>query len=467
MMTAMSKQLYDFNVACHHCGQPLGSNPNCGKGTKMKRPPCLWAHTDDAIVRKALAHAKAQKEKEENDNAQIEQAREAYAKGQITFGPSPHDSDAENETAAPNIVQSAAPPAPNIVQSAAPPAPNIVQSAAPPALVGQRAFEWTSDDDFEDPHQSKRPRDDDEKAKEKKTQWNSITRTMLYRCIQKYDPFSAKDKGATWSQIAQAMHASTEKLQKSADGDFRVYSSGKTLNVFYQRARDKMKREQEGHSGHAGNEESSDRTVQEERSQLAACVALEKSAKDAGMHKREATKHYDNLRAGVCNDAIIEFAKKDAPIRMKAVKVLSSNLRAAKIRKSSFEATHKGQTYTYTDADLQSFDLWKKLHEADATLPEDPTTDADLVREKRSGPLAAAISSMTKTLETATPLQGIMSPADFANAFYAAKRAHEMQTVLSLQQKLAIIDADVANKVITAEQGKKYKEKVMDKHYAF
>lgn len=192
-----------------------------------------------------------------------------------------------------------------------------------------------------------------------------------------------------------------------------------------------------------------------------------KSARDAGEQKRDATKHYDSLRSGVVNDAIIDFAKKDTAIKIKSIKVLSSLLRAAKIRKSAFESTHKGQVYTYTNTDLEAFDLWKKLQAADTSLPDDPSSDADLIREKKSGPMAAAIQAIANNLQSGASSVTPSSPVDFANAFYAAKRAHEAQSVLSLKQKLDMIDADVAAKIISKEAGDKYKQQVTDRHYTF
>ena len=76
---------------------------------------------------------------------------------------------------------------------------------------------------------------------------------MLFRCIQKYDPFNQSDKGTVWDLIAQKMFESTESLIDHQDGDMRVYSNGKSLSVYYARSRDKHKKEDaEGHSGHAG-----------------------------------------------------------------------------------------------------------------------------------------------------------------------------------------------------------------------
>jgi hypothetical protein len=148
----------------------------------------------------------------------------------------------------------------------------------------------------EPPAQKKK---DDKKEKEKKTKWNCMTRTMFFRCIQKYDPFSSPDKGKVWDRIAQDMHQATHTLVNTADGDFCVYASGKTLNVFYGRCRDKHKASEDGdtHSGGAGKEDV-DKTVKEERNQLAAFIELQRSAKEAVEQKREDKKAFDTLRNG-------------------------------------------------------------------------------------------------------------------------------------------------------------------------
>ena len=320
----------------------------------------------------------------------------------------------------------------------------------------------------EQPPQKKQ---DDKKEKEKKTKWNCMTRTMFFRCIQKFDPFSSPDKGKVWDKIAQEMQGSTRTLGNTPDGDFCVYASGKTLNVFYGRCRDKHKSSEDGdtHSGGAGKEEV-EKTIKEERNQLSACIDLERSAKEAVEQKREAKNAFDTLRNGEVNEMVINLAVSNEVVRMKAVKVLASKLRAAKMRKLAWEASNKGGKYTYSDADLRDFEQWRKVREHDGTLPEDPTdgatSDTTTASAARGGALASSIAQMMERMPTAAQLQP-PSPQEFATAFWSARREHQQQTRLSLKDKLAQVDDDVADGTITADEATTFKAQIKKDHYTF
>jgi hypothetical protein len=314
----------------------------------------------------------------------------------------------------------------------------------------------------------KRPTDD---KKEKKTKWNCTTRTMFFRCIQKFDPFSSPDKGKVWDRIAKEMHDATSTLSDTPDGDFRTYAGGKTLNVFYARCRDKHKETEDGecHSGCAGQQEV-DKSVKEERAQLAACIELERSAKEAVEQKREDKKAFDAIRNGEVNDMVINIAVSNEVVRMKAVKVLASKLRAAKMRKLSWEASNKNGKYTYSAADLRDFEQWNMLKKQDSSLPEDPTdgatSDATTTTAPRGGALASSIAQLMERMPTAAQLQPA-SPQDIASAFWKARSEQAEKTRLSLKDKLALVDKDVADGTITAVEGSKYKEQIKEDHYRF
>ena len=304
-----------------------------------------------------------------------------------------------------------------------------------------------------------------------KTKWNSVTRTMFYKCIQNKDPFHSKSKEATWDEIASAMHNSTKHLTKEDDGDFRVYSSGKTLNVFYTRckAREKAAAANMGASGQAGEvREDVTKEKREERAQLQQCMELEKSAEGCKQAKRAANQSFEGLAKGEVNDAIISCCKDNEPVRIKAIKVLASRLREAKMRKMSFEASNKGATYTYTSLDMENFRMWGDLKKMDSTLPEDPTSDAGgdagTATAARGGSLAAAITVLADRVATTTPS---MAPEAFAEAFFRAKRAHESASRPTLAQKYAAVDADVAAGTINQQQGIFYKSKITEEHYRF
>jgi hypothetical protein len=476
--TRMTQSDQIWDVPCWLCGFKLGSNKaNCGKGTRCKIPPCVWAHTDDAIVRKCFSRESERQRQKEEEERQLAETAAKYANGQLSF--SEDEAEGEDEGNAPEVED----------LSQRPPEATI------DALLKEQEL---LDKDFQDLRQkqdahkaatmpppeskkrvssgggsanAKKQREEKESGEEddagKKTKWNSMTRTMFFRCIQKRDPFSAADKGATWQLVADDMAASTESLMHTADGDFRVYSNGKTLSVLYSRLRDKFKKEEdaEPHSGHARGKEENPAN-KEERQQLAGCIEIEKEAKVAGEQKREVNKCYDDLRKGEVNEAIIAYAVKHGNLRTKAAKVLADRLRKLKIRKIAYEQTNKNGKYTYTAQDMEDVALWDKLKKADSTLPDDPVTaESDCAVERKGGAMANALTLLSEKLSTTSNFQPMM-PSDFASAFYAAKRAHEEQGKRSLKEKLSIVDADVVEGVITAEEAKEYKKKITDAHYA-
>ncbi len=309
----------------------------------------------------------------------------------------------------------------------------------------------------------------DEK-KEKKTKWNCMTRTMFFRCIQKFDPFSSPDKGKVWEKIAKEMQEATKTFSDTPDGDFRTYAGGKTLNVFYGRCRDRHMAHEDGelHSGGAGKDE--ELSVKEERNQLSACIDLERNAKVAGEQKREDKKAFELLRNNEVNEMVINLAVSNETVRLKAVKVLASKLRAAKMRKLSWESANKGGKYTYTDADIRDFEQWRLLRQNDDSLPEDPadatTSDTATSSATRGGSLAAAITAMAEKMPSAAQLQP-MSPKEFASAFWSARREHSEKTRLSLKDKLALVDRDLADDSITEEEAEAFKKRIKEDHYKF
>jgi hypothetical protein len=280
---------------------------------------------------------------------------------------------------------------------------------------------------------------------------------MFFRCIQKYDPFNAKAKAEMWDTIANAMIEATKHLKHEADGDFSVYGNGRSMQMFYNRRRDLLKKETagDGHSGVAGKEMNPAR--QEENNQLSACMELERCAKAQQEKKREATAIYDKVAKGEVNDFVIESAVGDDKVRSKLVKVLSSRLREAKIRKLAFEQANKGATYTYTPTDLANFESWGKLKD---TCPDIQDIDSSDQSSGRASSLAAAIQEMAAKLPSTLSIMPV-SPQDYAQAFFAAKRA----SVPTLKEKLAAVDADFEEGLLTEEEVIFYKTKIKQAHY--
>jgi hypothetical protein len=63
----------------------LGSNKRCGVEKKMKRPPCLWAHSDSAIVSKCFRIAAEKRAEQKAKEKEEEELRQRYEDG--TFNP--------------------------------------------------------------------------------------------------------------------------------------------------------------------------------------------------------------------------------------------------------------------------------------------------------------------------------------------------------------------------------------------
>jgi hypothetical protein len=294
---------------------------------------------------------------------------------------------------------------------------------------------------------------------ENKTQWTHVTRTMLWRCIQKHDPFNAKAKGDQWDLIAESMIKATQNMKNEPDGDLSVYGNGRSVQMFYKRCSENLKRASAGekHSGVAGK--SDNPAKQEENNQLSACIELERSAKEIQDTKREVNHVYDKLSKGEVNDFIVDTAIKNEKTRPKLAKVLASRLREAKMRKMAFESTNKGGTYTYSATDLENFAHWAKLKSADPDLRDD--SEIETSSAPRGGGLAAAINSMCERLPSVQALTP-MSPVAFAEAFFNAKRA----SIPSLKEKLAAVDADAAEGLLNAEEVTFYKKRIKEAHYA-
>ena len=58
----------------------------------MKFPPCVWAHSDESIVRRAFAVARAAAEEEERKQTELDETRKRYSSGRIDFS-EPHEDD--------------------------------------------------------------------------------------------------------------------------------------------------------------------------------------------------------------------------------------------------------------------------------------------------------------------------------------------------------------------------------------
>jgi hypothetical protein len=298
-------------------------------------------------------------------------------------------------------------------------------------------------------------------ASENKTKWNHVTRTMLFRCIQKHDPFNSKAKAETWETIASDMKQATENLKNEADGDLSVHGNGRSVQMFYNRCRDNFKKASAGekHSGGAGKSDKNP-AKQEELNQLSACIDLEKCAKHAQETKREAAQALDGLVKGEVNDFVVDVAIKNEAMRPKLVKVLASRLREAKMRKMAFEHANKNAKYTYTATDMQNFAHWDRLKAVVPEVGDVPDSEPETSSAPRGGAIASAIKALSDRLPSVSALTP-MSPVAFAEAFFQAKRA----SIPTLKQKLNQVDKDAEDGLLDEAEVNFYKKRIKDAHF--
>lgn len=464
-----------WEVECFVCGMKLGSNKErCGinaHGKRIAKPPCVWAHCEPGIVQKCVTKAAAKKEQQANDDKRDVELRLEMENGRVfNFEEPPHAVD-EEQRLQEELQQQEWERLERENEEFLQQQQQVPQGEATDDESNDNRGKDDADKDDNDA--AGKDAKDAKKPIEKKTKWNTTTRTMFFKCIQKEDPFNSANKNACWQKIADAMHQATAVYVNSKDGDFRTYSNGKTLSVFYARCRDQRKKMDDGesHSGVAGGREL-DPAVQEERNQLYACMLAERSAREAVETKREIHKADTSFKNGEVNDIVIKCAMDNEVVRPKAIKVVASRLRELKMRRLAWEAQErqsgKNGQYTYTAEDLKNFQYWKDLKRADDTLPEDPTEndDADVaVSAGRGGGLAKAIAAFTEKMTMASQFQP-MPVQEFASAFFKAKREHEALTTRSLKQKLDAITRDVLEKTITEEEGRLYKKQVTEAHYS-
>ena len=112
------------------------------------------------------------------------------------------------------------------------------------------------------------------------------------------------------------------------------------------------------------------------------------------------------------------------------------------------------------------------MQQADPTLPDDPadgaTSDATMAPPApRGGALASCINTLLERQAASAAQLQPASPKEFASAFWNARSEHADKTRLSLKDKLARVDADVADGSITADEAVKFKVQIKKDHYRF
>jgi len=227
-----------WNVDCYVCGKRLGFNKElCGKDAqgkkKSSRPPCVWAHTDSAIVAKCvqeqqkrtktarLAQAEAEKEKQREEAS--EQARKRLAEG---WKPSfEEDNIAIGDQRTEEQKRDQMEPSVQHLNDQTEKLKKEEAAFLQPAVTQPIGAMSTSDKS--DVKQA------DAKANEdiKNTNWTHQSRMMLYGWVAKLNPFKAARGQAeeSWNTVAARVVESTKDLTKK---EGRIELCGHALRVF-------------------------------------------------------------------------------------------------------------------------------------------------------------------------------------------------------------------------------------------
>ena len=313
-------------------------------------------------------------------------------------------------------------------------------------------------------------------ASDGRTKWNHTTRTLLYRAIMKFNPFSAPVKKDAWAKISEEMATATAGMNDRDKGDFRVKTDGHGLEVFYDRQienMDKKTANEDSTSGQTGADVTAEE--KEEFGLLAGCRAKEKDAALIKQRKRDVKQALEDLRNNEVNDAVRQAALSDKPVQIKLYRVLQTRVRAAKLEAATWTKNNPGLgQYAYSVANLKDIEEFQNLKDTHGDLTGN--TDSDLAADTKGsddpeamrmkgGKVAVAIAAIAAKLPDAK----MFAPPDFslfATSFYAAKRAAEgamppsQAPKRTLKERLAEVEENLAAEVITQKEADDFSAKI-------
>jgi hypothetical protein len=183
--------------------------------------------------------------------------------------------------------------------------------------------------------------------KRKVTHWTHQTRITCLRLIQRLNPWTQRDSGATWQQIADTMHRDTAHLKETnARGkeiSCQVHSNGSALNMWYIRQLGIMEgayseRKERTESGQTGQlqqcinarasqtGENADEIAQEWAT-LMALRSLQQDAAKAALMKKEKSNAQKTMKNDELPDAIVKLACEDEAIQIQAIRLLEKKMK--------------------------------------------------------------------------------------------------------------------------------------------
>lgn len=302
-----------------------------------------------------------------------------------------------------------------------------------------------------------------------KTTWNHTTRVLLYKCIQKYNPFAAPVKKDEWNVVAIEMAKATALMHDPKTGDFRVKSDGHGLEVFYARRVEDMKRltsKESSLSGQAGAEVTAEQTV--EFSELQACMAKEADAALIRDNKRRAKSALEDIKNHKVTQLVKDAAAEDPVVKARTFKLLQTKVRAAKLEASVWEKQYGGLgKFSYNAQQLADIEYLAVLKKDFPAEDSDVLPESDGAEKKRGG-VAAALGELIAKLPTAVPANHV-DASEFAHAFFQAKQSYQAREGAArkrtLGERLADVEAQHKAKHISEAEKLLYEAEIKKQYF--
>jgi hypothetical protein len=404
----------------------------------------------DARRKENEAAAKAQKEK--TDEAAIAEAKAAEAAGKNYNWTYDREEEGEGEKAMAALVSSG----------------DGEGEKAMAALVSSGDGALSPGLESSSPAQASRGGEFQLEKSRGKTTWNHTTRTLLYNCIAKFNPFAAPVKKDAWNTVAIEMAQSTALMFDAKQGDFRVKTDGHGLEVFYARRVEEMNKktsEEASLSGQAGAEVTKEQAL--EYATLQACVAKEKDAALIKDKKRQSKSALEDIKNNKVTQAVKNAALENETVKARTFKLLQNKVRAAKLEAAVWEKQHGGLgKYSYSAAQLADIEYLSVL-KRDFPEESDALPESDGVAEKKRGGVAQAIGDLIAKLPTSAP-----TPVDvtqFAQAFFEAKGSYQQRQLAprkrTLGERLADLKQQCADGHITEEEMLHYETEIKKNYF--
>ena len=184
-------------------------------------------------------------------------------------------------------------------------------------------------------------------SKRKVTHWIHETRITCLRLIQRQNPWTAKDSGVMWQQIADTMHRDTEHIKttnaRGKEVSCQVHSNGSALNMWYNRQLQILdgcysERKERTISGQAGQLQKAINTraaqtgdkaaeIEEEWNAIMSLKALQQDAAKASLLKKEKINAQKAMKNDELPDAVVQLACEDDKIRLQAIRLLEKKMK--------------------------------------------------------------------------------------------------------------------------------------------